>query len=139
MSKSYYQLEKENLKLRRELYEARQYAERLYHECKGNARNVACAFCGHEYGEGTPKFQNDTLTEHIKVCPKHPMRQIEFELEEYEKRISLMDEYAERFYKKIEKRECGNISGEILGGSDFVLVEFRKMFADPNYKPFWRE
>jgi hypothetical protein len=30
-----------------------------------------------EYPEGTPPHGSDILTEHIKICEKHPMRQAE--------------------------------------------------------------
>lgn len=35
---------------------------------------VTCVYCGHEYPEGTPTSQHELLTEHIKVCKKHPMK-----------------------------------------------------------------
>lgn len=41
------------------------------------ARVVTCVFCGHEYPDGTPTSQNDKLTEHIRACEKHPMREVE--------------------------------------------------------------
>lgn len=40
-------------------------------------RIVTCVYCGHEYPDGTPTSQNEKLTEHIKVCKKHPMRTAE--------------------------------------------------------------
>jgi len=39
-----------------------------------------CAYCGHKYPKGTPRFGGNALTEHIKVCPEHPMRECEREL-----------------------------------------------------------
>jgi len=42
-------------------------------------RIVTCVYCGHEYPEGTPQSQDERLTEHIKVCEKHPMRALEAE------------------------------------------------------------
>lgn len=38
---------------------------------------VTCAYCGMEYPEGTPASQCELLTEHIKICTKHPMRNLE--------------------------------------------------------------
>jgi len=38
---------------------------------------LTCVYCGHEYPEGTPPHGAQILTEHIKVCEKHPMRQLE--------------------------------------------------------------
>ena len=63
----------------RERDEARTYGERLYRECAGSARSVACAWCGHQYATGTPRSQNETLVQHAKVCEKHPLRQAEAE------------------------------------------------------------
>jgi hypothetical protein len=40
-------------------------------------RVLTCVYCGHEYPQDTPSWGNNVLTEHIKVCPKHPMRQAE--------------------------------------------------------------
>jgi hypothetical protein len=40
-------------------------------------RVLTCVYCGHEYPQETPAWGNDVLTEHIKVCPKHPMRKLE--------------------------------------------------------------
>ena len=40
---------------------------------------LTCVYCGHEYPEGTPPSGAKVLTEHIKVCEKHPMRQVELE------------------------------------------------------------
>lgn len=40
-------------------------------------RIVTCVYCGHEYPDGTPTSQDEKLTEHIKVCEKHPMRGLE--------------------------------------------------------------
>lgn len=40
---------------------------------------VTCVYCGMEYPAGTPAHggQVQALTDHIKVCPKHPMREAE--------------------------------------------------------------
>jgi len=42
---------------------------------------VTCVYCGQAYPENTPTHGADVavLTEHIKVCPKHPMRQCQEE------------------------------------------------------------
>lgn len=37
-------------------------------------RVVTCVYCGQEYPQDTPEWNNDVLTAHIKVCPKHPLR-----------------------------------------------------------------
>lgn len=38
---------------------------------------ITCAYCGHAYEPGTPTFAAEVLTEHIKICEKHPMRHAE--------------------------------------------------------------
>lgn len=38
---------------------------------------LTCVYCGHEYPEGTPPHGSQILTNHIKVCEKHPMRELE--------------------------------------------------------------
>lgn len=38
---------------------------------------VTCVYCGHQYPEGTPQSQSSELTNHIKVCDRHPMREAE--------------------------------------------------------------
>ncbi len=38
---------------------------------------VTCVYCGHEYPNGTPTAKAKELTEHIKVCESHPMREAE--------------------------------------------------------------
>ena len=42
-------------------------------------RVLTCVYCGHEYPAGTPASGSDVaaLTDHIKVCDKHPMRAAE--------------------------------------------------------------
>lgn len=73
-------LEAEVLRLRESVNEARAFAEDA--AAKHNAllaeqRILRCAFCGHAYPEGTPASHDDRLAAHIKVCPKHPMRELE--------------------------------------------------------------
>ncbi len=38
---------------------------------------LTCVYCGMAYPEGTPPHGSQILTDHIKVCEKHPMRQAE--------------------------------------------------------------
>lgn len=38
---------------------------------------VTCVYCGHQYPDGTPTAKHALLSEHIKVCDKHPMREAE--------------------------------------------------------------
>lgn len=41
------------------------------------SNTLTCVYCGMEYPEGTPPYGAKILTDHIKVCEKHPMRQAE--------------------------------------------------------------
>ncbi len=41
------------------------------------SRVLTCVYCGQEYPQGTPAAGHEILTEHIKVCEKHPMRKLQ--------------------------------------------------------------
>lgn len=58
--------------------EAREYARQLH----GSSKTVTCVYCGQAYPPGTPTSQHELLTEHIKVCERHPMRAMSVELGE---------------------------------------------------------
>lgn len=45
-------------------------------------RVVTCVFCGQAYPQGTPTHGAQVLTEHIRVCEKHPMRKVEKRLDD---------------------------------------------------------
>ena len=38
---------------------------------------LTCVYCGEAYPEGTPPHGAQILTDHIKICGKHPMRKAE--------------------------------------------------------------
>lgn len=38
---------------------------------------LTCVYCGHQYPAGTPPAGNKILTDHIRVCKKHPLRKAE--------------------------------------------------------------
>lgn len=40
-------------------------------------RVLTCVYCGQEYPQDTPAWGDKVLTDHIRVCPKHPMRKVE--------------------------------------------------------------
>jgi hypothetical protein len=42
-------------------------------------RVLTCVYCGMEYPQGTPSHGAQVLTDHIKVCEKHPMRECELD------------------------------------------------------------
>jgi len=37
---------------------------------------LTCVYCGMAYPEGTPPHGAKILTDHIKVCEKHPMKKL---------------------------------------------------------------
>ncbi|MBF0350923.1 MAG: hypothetical protein HQM11_07805 [SAR324 cluster bacterium] len=43
-------------------------------------RVLTCVYCGHEYPQENPAWGNEVLTDHIRVCPKHPMRKAESDI-----------------------------------------------------------
>ncbi len=43
-------------------------------------RVLTCVYCGHEYPQETPAWGDKILTEHIKKCPKHPLRIAELKI-----------------------------------------------------------
>jgi len=49
-------------------------------EMKMGVRVLTCVYCGHEYPQETHAWGNAVLTEHIRVCPKHPMRKAEADI-----------------------------------------------------------
>jgi hypothetical protein len=68
--------------LQAERDEARRLAEEAcnrYNELLAQPGRVTCVFCGHQYEDGTPASGDQRLVEHVKVCPKHPMRRLERE------------------------------------------------------------
>lgn len=72
--------------------EAREFAEeaaRLYNDLLEQVV-LRCAFCEAEYPEGTPATQHANLAEHVKVCPKHPMRKVERERDELRKDLNAL-------------------------------------------------
>ena len=40
-------------------------------------RILTCVYCGQEYPQDTPAAGSQILTDHIKICDKHPMRKAE--------------------------------------------------------------
>lgn len=50
-------------------------------------RILTCVYCGHEYPQDTPAWGNDVLTAHIKICEKHPMRQLEVKITKLRKAL----------------------------------------------------
>ena len=49
---------------------------------------LTCVYCGMAYPEGTPPHGAKILTDHIKICEKHPMRQAEITISKLKKALS---------------------------------------------------
>ncbi len=45
-----------------------------------NERILTCVYCGHEYPQDTPAHGSQVLTDHIKICERHPMRKAESDI-----------------------------------------------------------
>jgi len=56
-------------RLTKERDEAREWVNRLQKE----TQTLTCVYCGMEYPPGSPTHGANVLTNHIKVCEKHPM------------------------------------------------------------------
>lgn len=53
-----------------------------------NSRVLTCVYCGHEYPQDTPASGDQVLTEHIKVCEKHPLRKAEEKIKKLRSALS---------------------------------------------------
>lgn len=42
---------------------------------------ITCAYCGYQYTNETPAAKHQLLTDHIKICEKHPLRAAELKIE----------------------------------------------------------
>lgn len=42
---------------------------------------ITCVYCGHQFPGGTPAAKHKLLTDHIKICQKHPMREAEAKIQ----------------------------------------------------------
>lgn len=57
--------------------QARKYGEEMYKRELASCKETFCAYCGSKYPSGTPLHGGKALTAHIKICDKHPMRELE--------------------------------------------------------------
>lgn len=89
-----------------------------YNALINGARVIHCAFCDEEYPEGTPATQHEALTAHVKVCPAHPMREVERELDElraqHSGRRSRTADAVERLRATFELRPDCNTIGDAV-------------------------
>lgn len=59
-------------------------------------QSTVCAFCGQAYPPGTPQTQHELLSAHIRVCTKHPMREVEAKLATIQALCQEGEDYGER-------------------------------------------
>ena len=45
-----------------------------------DGRILTCVYCGQAYPQDTPAHGSQVLTDHIRVCEKHPMRKAEADI-----------------------------------------------------------
>lgn len=81
--------------------EARAWVRRL----TAAERVLTCVYCGQAYPPGTPDHGADVLTAHVRVCEKHPMREVEAELARLRERDAAW------------QRETGSDSPEVVSGA----------------------
>ena len=70
-------------RLTKERDEAREWVKKL----QQTTQTLTCVYCGQMYPPNTPTHGSEVLTEHIKVCEKHPMRKLEVENADLRKRV----------------------------------------------------
>ena len=75
---------------------------------------ITCVYCGQTYPENTPTHGANVkvLTEHIKVCPEHPMRAMREALEKIYNGGKLYGGACEVYSKMVEAQ---NIAKHALG------------------------
>jgi hypothetical protein len=49
---------------------------------------LTCVYCGMAYPEGTPPSGSQILTDHIKICEKHPLRKAEAKIARLRKALA---------------------------------------------------
>lgn len=68
-------------------------------------RILTCVYCGMEYPQDTPAWGDKVLTDHIKICKKHPMRKLE---ENYQMvRKALVGLVGAETEKELDEMEAG--------------------------------
>ena len=74
---------------------------------------LTCVYCGQEYPEGTPPHGSKVLTDHIRVCEKHPMRKLEEENKKLREALWLCQEYLRNLYEALGTVQAGNVTHRI--------------------------
>jgi hypothetical protein len=108
--------------------EAREWVRRLTQE----RRVLTCAFCGAEYPPGTPESNHAALTAHVRVCPKHPMREVERERDAALNRVGMSEEEAQRVARACFAFNVGANQQDdppTYGLTDTLIAAFRAISA----------
>ena len=66
--------------LQAKIKELEEWNERI----RRTSATLTCVYCGKEYPPGSPTHGSVVLTEHIKICEKHPLRAAEKRIAELE-------------------------------------------------------
>jgi len=53
-------------------------------------RILTCVYCGYEYPQETPASGDQVLTDHIKICKKHPLRAAEKKITTLRNALSML-------------------------------------------------
>lgn len=67
------------------------------------SRTLTCVYCGQEYPQGTPTWGSKVLTDHIKVCKKHPLHKAEQIIIELKEKLVCADAEFDELMEKYEK------------------------------------
>lgn len=91
---------------------------------KKTSNTLTCVYCGMAYPEGTPPHGSKILTDHIKICEKHPLRESENRIVELERQVSVMQQMIRNHANIDEKCEK----------YEQVLEEIQNMFGCDHLK-----
>jgi hypothetical protein len=99
---------------------------------------LTCVYCGHEYPEGTPPHGSQILTDHIKICEKHPLRDAEVKIAQLQKELeeakaktslegyrSLGQQVADALDKRDEAMSSLKIANTTLGIRDKQIKDLK--------------
>lgn len=80
---------------------------------------ITCVYCGMAYPQGTPAHGAQVLTDHIKICEKHPMWEAEQTIAELQK--ALGDLIGAHTIEELDEMEQGmNAMKDIVPPDDFA-------------------
>jgi hypothetical protein len=97
-------------------------------------RVLTCVYCGTEYPQDTPASGDQVLTNHIRSCPKHPLRTAEDKINQLrvliERHIASLSEW----YQKIEAGgHLLTVDTEVIPLCPYKLVSRHRDNEEPRY------